>query len=1210
MIVMNVHDIESAMRLMSRTAAHVYMLTEINADGEQQRQLVAISSGRGYHCVFAKPNRTGPPSMRQKSRAAIIYRKDIQSVGRKQWAGGVSSSLRFGRVIEIATAYIRPTEEAQDLQDILEDLKNTTGDRPLIFAGDFNVTTNAKGIRAHPWVVNVTPAEPNFERTNAGTRPSAVLLNAKASTMDLNVKVLPKPGGVGDGHRPIEIRMGPTSDRPLSVRRLMRVPNTLEDILEVPKIRTEPWRGKMDDGLEAVLEYAADGTRVHFEKAKKHLAKLLIPTTRQYCRRTLQEVRRRLRERRPAGRDQPSLPWKDRIIPKIRAGAPTAVMEGNTLKTDFESVERGFTSFWKSIWTSAAASGSLPKYIFPRRAEVEEAFQKDITAEEIREVAGTLKGRKSTADYWLGDVRRILEGATDQELTQAFTRSAFKDKPVISHVLLAPKGAVNTRAPRDHRPLGSVESSRTITARVMLHRAEAQKIEWHPSNYTFRKNLATTDPAVAFHAAAARYAPSMRGVYANDVHKAYDVLIHQIIDDVLKMFGMYNEYTAYTARRIYYVLVYAKGTSEHLRAVCGLIQGDPLSILVFRLVAEVLCRYIDTQTQILLYAQFVDDFHAFVFDRIEVRKIHNLVVGFWRGIGAKVGKFRIISTEDWTETTVEQEDGEVVSIKHDHVGRVLGCCLHLSDRMGKCEHATEVAREATRRIENIWALTYNSVRRALLMHWLVVPVIVATSSPCILPAIKKEGMQERMNATFTRGMQNRSVSSMGLQAGYHVSVGAGGRHIPDIEMELQLHWLRIVRMAASAPTMGRDTILRACRHNAATAHPANILRLWSAAMGQYGLELVTERSEPLWIPGGDWRIHDGRTCCDASFKRETGQARVGIATRSGGIISKHTVGLSGAFRSSFEAEMAGAAFCAIGRSGGPLIGVYNDNMGGCRHLARLHACHPAMHPRMVLGNQAAGLALTAATAIRLMWVKGHVESDLTPEQELNVAADEAAAADLAQDDVVYPKGALETRVPGMYTRNGEILTKLNDLKTDSREALKHRWSEITPMEVVQGDSIAFYYSPKGGHFTLGTAELETLMAVRMRTLFTIRGRKRTCRCGSSIDSRMDHVVFDCTLAAHGTTPQKLYEDLTRTQGPGWWSPDCLLRGKCECLGAGPQGEAMFTCTHRSRGLAPKRGVPNRMAQAMWARYLHARVEVCHPSNARDQQLECAEGVEV
>jgi hypothetical protein len=406
--------------------------------------------------------------------------------------------------------------------------------------------------------------------------------------------------------------------------------------------------------------------------------------------------------------------------------------------------------------------------------------------------------------------------------------------------------------------------------------------------------------------------------------------------------------------------------------------------------------------------------------------------------------------------------------------------------------------------------------------------------------------------------------------------------------------LRIVRMAAATPTIAQRIIVLAIPNLHQDIHEANIFKAWSAAMTHYNLEisLADRRADNLdsqlpWIP------LSGALCCvDAAFRRETGDANVGIAIQ--GSSTQHSIGLEGTFSSSYEAEMAGLALLSLSitNSDHARHRVLNDNRGVFEHLRRVRGLPANMRPRASLSNTAVTLALSIHPDIAIAWVKGHVTHEPSPEETLNNRADKAAAS--SDVSAIIRKSQLESTAIGIYTQGHRLISKISALHDPVHHRLWERWDEFAATSVVDKSSIAFYYSPRSNSLTLPTAVIEDLLSIRMRAIFTHGGSRRTCAaCGTSIEPHLHHLFLECAHPSHTVTPLSFYQHLTQNLGRGWWSPPCLALRECSC-----RPDEGYHCGHRYMALAPKNRC-NRQAQLAWAKYLHARLQISHPSNRRN-----------
>jgi hypothetical protein len=253
-----------------------------------------------------------------------------------------------------------------------------------------------------------------------------------------------------------------------------------------------------------------------------------------------------------------------------------------------------------------------------------------------------------------------------------------------------------------------------------------------------------------------------------------------------------------------------------------------------------------------------------------------------------------------------------------------------------------------------------------------------------------------------------------------------------------------------------------------------------------------------------------------------------------------------------------------------------------RHLPR------HLHFRASLSNKAQQYALTVASLAPLVtWVKGHQEDSNDTRERMNVVADR-----LSKTPTTYSihQSDLQTRCPGMYLHQERIVGPLTDPTHDLSE-LHAQWALVTPLQCINLNLVAFYYNKSSSSLLLETPVIEDLLAIRHRTLFPRRGPRRTCSCGTRIVNDIHHVLLHCTHPAHTVTPTSFHNTLQQRYGNGWWAPSCLEHALCTC------DPTTYNCAHRFRALAPKYKYETHPLSD-WARYLHARLNICHPSNGR------------
>ena len=249
-----------------------------------------------------------------------------------------------------------------------------------------------------------------------------------------------------------------------------------------------------------------------------------------------------------------------------------------------------------------------------------------------------------------------------------------------------------------------------------------------------------------------------------------------------------------------------------------------------------------------------------------------------------------------------------------------------------------------------------------------------------------------------------------------------------------------------------------------------------------------------------------------------------------------------------------------------------------------------MHFRMLLNNVAPDLTLTALARLGntpLRWVKGHVEHNRSSAEELNHKADLQTRK--LRPDYTTDRSAMATKLPGMLMMNGNVVGPLKTL-VDTGSPLLAKWTSCADLKHINKSTIAFYFKPQTERITLAAATLASLMAIRMRSLFTTE-RSNRCVCGANIDSAALHVTLECTHATHTVTPSSFRAGIITHLGTGWWSPPCLLQGNCVCV------QSEYTCIHRTHIYAPHHSNDTRPL-SYWAEYLHQRLEICHPTNER------------
>ena len=1229
---LNVFSMEKAanlLRVVADKQFDVLCLTEINLRWYSDKAwgsrdaFTQLCTSHNYNVMYAYPqcNATSPGS--PWIRAAQLYKKGLRVIRQHKWEGGVICTYDAGMTLDIATFYAKPWDAAATREGLRQCEAFSSG-LPLVLAGDLNITTNGPVLQGMTWLQDVTPPEATYSTSNTrgdGTRPDAVFVNARAHELFVEVATGDRQTyqGCSDHHWPHIITVRGSATKPLSVRALMRKLESINQLVQDPTPRPVAVEVQSSNYMTLLMAYVKRKDLASHSAAAQHFPTLLLPKTLQHSRATVALVRERLLDAARTVSHQPKIPWSERIAPKYRVPPPAVARvqvtreDGSVhveTKTSFAEVQKAFCDFWGNKWSrSESQQWSVPSFAFPWSGEVRAVMSKPIAAEEIKRVVKTIKNQKSTADFRPEQLKALLDEDTNVQVLASLLSPEFcAHKPVHTHVALPPKVEGATVA--EHRPLGSCQLWRTVVSKVMNLRVNAAKIPWHPNNYTYRKGLATSDPVVALHAAITQLGDSPFAVFVSDVVKAFDSIIHEAIDQALKEYGLYNEYTAYLARQFFYVLVLAGGTTHSIRVMRGLIQGDPLSTIVFKVLADMLCRMIEHDSRIprnLLFTQFVDDMNALVLDNVVAAALDDISARFWRGLGASMGKYRLIATEGWqplvlgVPTPLGWGPATSIEIVPKTSGLVLGCCVHCEKQPKPCPVANKCIEEVRRRIRSIHETIPDSLQRGRMLEALAMPVITAWPSPCIRAQVSKlQDLQKDLDGTFVRGMSNVYVHTKGMKDGYHVPAKAGGRNIPDVGEALRLATIRVVRMAAACPTMSSAPTLAAMSGTQPT-HSRNIIGKCRRDLRDKGLSMATGWQRPVGSTLWPWLPLPLITCCDASFERSTGKATVGLATDS----ATYTINLKGKFTSSYQAEMAGNALVGLSaRLSVPGPGgrrtCLNDNLGGVKHLQRITQYPMSMHHRMSVNNCAAALALTVGDSVALEWVKGHVEQLPTAKEVLNNKADQASRQ--VHHDWEIDVRELHTVAPGMLlTASGDVVGNLHHLFDQRTEAMYTKWSQLTPMACVHRPSVAFYYHTKTGATLLSAACLEDLLAVRMRTLFPRKDQhRRKCVCGGDMDPQLQHLMKGCQYHGHTATPITITQKLRAELGAGWWNPPCFAVGlQCTCrVGA-------FSCLHIFMCFAPKgrcteadrnRG---RRAQFIWAQYLHARLAVCHPANSRD-----------
>ena len=1185
----NIHCYKNIPTLLDATrGTHVYLLTELNVPASALRYATSLVTQRGYNIIYAIPglNSTGVKTL---VRAAILYPRRVLALAQRTDVHFASATLLLDTPITVATGYALPLNgiEARRISTLFNE---EVGRHPLFFAGDINMTQNHRFVYAPPPLRDVTPPEPNFVRGPAKTRPSAAF--AAREVRILSASVL-ENCRVGDGHLPMAFNVHGLSWT-LSCRRLMRELEEPEDLMEAADPATTHTKMEPRDrglAVAALADYIAHGTLKTYNAAKQHFKTLALPVL-PHSKSTRSALRRRIISMSRPDRHGTSHAAWGRVIMESRIGPPPSVIHTPSgISSDFLEVTSAHHAYWSHIWGHTVAVNPDLGYtdlLDMDRNRNREVLGAPLTFEEVRDTLATLNPKKSTADLDLTPLRSMGMRAVDgfpsgvRQVTEIKNLlNSERAGNVNVHVLLAPK--TDTPDIHEHRPLGCIRARHLIRSRIYVKRVRTFNLPFHEANFTYRTGYAATDPVVAIHAYITSILDSSPwAVFGADGVKAYDSVPHALADQLMRAYGLDTQHTLYECRRIFFILVMAKGTAAAIRALRGLIQGDPWSCIVFTLLADALCHWTQRDLWIsrlfIPFAQYVDDFIAVITETPQATALREIIEKHWKTMGMGASKWRLLRAG-----LPEVEGFDCTPVKAP-----LGCCVHVDGRA--CLRMSQLERLAEARIRTIRQLTFCDLTRGLLMERYVEPLFA--HFPCPLSHETLTRVQTMMYDAISRGMPNFHRRFRGLEEGHHVRALDGGRNIPNLLLLHDEVVLRVVRQALSTPSAGRRYVELACQKTT-PHHRLSIFHMAKAAMArsQITLHVASEaRPIPALLPPAEM------LCVDASYARNA--AKIGIAALlSTGEVRTVTIGIEGKIFSSYQAEAAGLALVTLMGLEGPLS---NDNMGCVAHNARMCALHPNLRQRLSLNNKAQPITLTVTRRNhsihgQLTWVKGHVENAETFEQMLNEYADAASKAE-GEHLRVHKEDLYTTHFPS-YRRFNEPVGSLRPILSVRPAELYDRWGEGLLLEKAQRTMFAApYFNKKTRNVTIPAAHVNTLMALRMRALVPMRSTNCVCACGEPIRWDFQHIVFECTHADHTTDYRSFATDLEQQHGVGWWLPPCRHWGHhCNC-----DPMEHYSCIHLIMGFPPSDArfelEETHPIIRKWIAFVHDRVTISHKAN--------------
>ena len=1188
----NLHSYHNLERLLQQTPnTHVYLLTEMNMPPKQRQHVTITARRHGYNVVYAKPaiNSTG---RKTQTRAAILYPLRALALHQRQEVHYAEVTLVMDVPITYATGYALPGNGAE-ARRISQYANEAVQKHPAFFAGDVNMSTNHRFFYTPPPWRDVTPAGPNFLRGD--TRPSIALAAREVRVLSSQTLTDIR---LGDGHVPLSFELYGLAWT-LSVRKLMR-PLTetcqLEEDAQPVLVHTNMQPRDRAAAVVAASTYLLHRTTTAYNGLLPHLWTLGLPRLTNEPK-TLKIVRHRLISF--AKPDRHATNWADwgKHIVAGRVGPPpSAIRTPDGLSCDFEKVAQAHHSFWSGIWQSTQEIQG-PDLTYTNTLKIDRERNRAImrapyTEEEVQDALASLKPRHSTADYDTTDLKMMglrakygYPSGKIQVTEVVKILNAPDQSDFVVHVLLTAKIPGTIEVPL-HRPVGCMPVKRLLRSRINVKRAMALQLPFHGANCTYRRSYAATDPIVAIHAYLTTFFQHQPwAIMGADGTKCYDSVPHILADLLMKAYGLDADQTLYVTKRIYFVLVLAKGTAAAIRIWRGLIQGDPWSCLCMCLLADMLSHWMERDLRIhkldTIFTQYVDDYFTIIRNTREAILIKTLVMGHWESIGMSASKFRLIRSNF----------PEVDGFNNDPAPTVLGGCVH--PHGGNCEHAKDLHTKAEERIRTIRMLTMCDLTRGTLMERYVAPLL--THFPCPMLRNTLEKIQIMMYDAISRGMPNYHRRLRGIEVGHHVGAAAGGRNIPNLIKLEDETILRVVRQAISTPTQHRRYVEIATLLQQPHA-PQNLFHMFRKVTQRLGITIAQDRGAPPLpfhprhnLPPSDM------ICADASFKH--GKVVVGIASRTTNkTIHTLSIGIVGHFTSSYEGEAAACAIVSLLNTGAPLV---NDNMGVVTHVERMEKSAPELRQRISLNNQAQPLTLTimARHTNSFKWVKGHVEEATTWEHVLNDAADRASNS-TAPHALVNKADLYTTHYP-TYVRWGEQIGSLRKTLAVPAASLRWKWGDGLLMSVTDKSltSIA-YFNKRKQYVSMPGPVVNTLMALRMRALVPIHNPRSICTCGTHLEWTFAHAVFECTHETHTTSYDKLRHNLSSSYGPGWWLPRCREPGaRCTC-----DPLAAYSCTHLTMGFANSEGVKtmNKTCQIMrtWMNYVHSRVIISHPANVQ------------
>lgn len=1101
----------------------------------------------GWKCVL------GSPDQNSIIYVAVLLRKQIGAANLVTSVTSVSCLVNCNPPFVFLGAYVRPNDRVQvkDFNKCLKDSRDLYKGAHVVVVGDINFTTNSPFL--HIPLKDCTPPEHNFSRnTEQGpcfTRPNRIFLSdSKLAHSFLSFKP-----PFGDGHSILSFSFIACWASVYGAKSFVRhVKTTLQYI------------NSFDPTVQRASPPPLHALHRFIKNPNKRLYRKLKPWADKEGK---INARKLIKE------------WLHNPKPNMGTGGPMLCMDDDSnVVLDTRVVETLFVKHFSERWGKGQSPLQNLRQIRPN----EDIWGAPFTNEEMLCAFKKIKPNKVSKDFYANNIRDdILNKTVDTSfLTQL--HNTVNVHSLFTHTALIHKQGKNLH-PSNFRPISLLPLWFKVHRQLQCNRllSYIPQISLHPRLFSFRKGRSLSSIIYITHALASKYGKNI-SIFQEDGTCAYDNIYHEAIDKLLDVYGFGGPSIYYSNKIFWTQLILGFGLSKDIRIKRGLLQGDPLSCIIFMLLGDYILRSSTQLQETLFYALAVDDV-LFILRNEQLATYYRIkqeLENLWGLFGIHTGKHRVI-------TLAQHNLAPYVS---DTGGRILGGCLYLKETMF-CNICTIKTTEFSRRLFTLQN-RLNEIDIVQHLQPFCLSLFAYWPSVCIE---KTASLQKELFSTISRGIPNPKTPIRGITCAYPPKLEHGGRGIPIVKQFLIKERARGLLLAMSLGEEFAELIYDQYMRPR-YVFPLSIFKTLSKDLLSVNIFIRKDKFTSLecvnfLLPPCDFPIRIA--CCDASFVNGVGKIGI-IGIGEDNREFSCTIMLSGKIRSSYEAELCGVL----------LTTMYSPQLIYCDNQAVVNSCNTIFKSNTIPPQKPYAAIFKFLLRIckpdtRFVWVKGHVDWESANNiQRLNIKADILSKAEQVMSVInvcnleLWDKHCLIDSTSRRHI--SDVTQHFENLNVCG---MIQKWEEVLQIQDVVdlnyvGIQFALTKTHRASFVHLTKAHVILLNAIRARALFPRNiDPPPKCICRAYVKWDLHHIAFKCKHEKHKTHPISLFYNLQPYSHIEWAYPKCFERNSCSCVG--------FTCTHLLYGFSPllKRQCPEvPIIMSIYLNYIFERMKICYPGN--------------